>query len=35
MMMNWDRRLARVAPYAATAIALFLGFMVFAGYFQY
>jgi len=35
MIMNWDRRIAKVAPYAATAIALLLGFMVFAGYFQY
>ncbi len=33
--MNWDHRIAKVAPYAATAVALLLGFMVFAGYFQY
>ncbi len=35
MIMNWDHRIAKVAPYAATAIALLLAFMVFAGYFQY
>ena len=33
--MTWDHRIAKVAPYAATAIAMLLGLMVFAGYFQY
>lgn len=35
LTMNWDHRIAKVAPYAATAIAILLAFMVFAGYFQY
>lgn len=35
LTMNWDRRIASVAPYAATAIAMLLVFMVFGAYFQY
>jgi hypothetical protein len=33
--MNWDQRIAKIAPYAAVAVAVLLTFMVFSGYFQY
>ncbi|TVR98431.1 MAG: hypothetical protein EA406_06700 [Rhodospirillales bacterium] len=34
IMMNWDARIARIAPYAAIAAAFALTFLVFAAYFQ-
>lgn len=32
--MNWDRTIAKVAPYAAVVIAVFVTMYVFAGYMQ-
>ena len=32
--MNWDHRIATVAPYAALTIAFVVGFATFAAYFQ-
>lgn len=32
--MNWDRTIAKVAPYAAVVIAILVTMYVFAGYMQ-
>ena len=34
IMMNWDGRIAQIAPYVAVAAAFALMFLVFAAYFQ-
>lgn len=34
IMMNWDGRIAQIAPYVAVATAFGLMFLVFAAYFQ-